>query len=312
MAGIEIIRERVAVAGEKGGITKTNDAIAIAIAAAERLAPLGERVLVVDLDPQAAASRRLGAFKQPVPTTLDHIILGKYNGHLAGAVVRDVGGIPGLDLLASDKAMSDVEMKLFQAQPREGYIEFMLDELDKELVERGQPGGLAQWAKIIIDCPPNLRGLLCINGLWMADRVVTPYSVLEEGSIDSLYQTVEEVAEVRLMRERAARAFKGAEIDGCPSMAFVVVTCVKGKDGSGMSAASRHLYDSLPEIAQAAGVPIASTIIPYTEHSRGADWAQVPLLRYASSCAASIALRRLAVELFPDLATRDDEAEAVA
>ena len=159
---------------QKGGVGKTTTAINLGA----YLAKFGQRVLVVDLDPQANATSCLGVDKATVGG-------GTYEALLGG------GAIPfillnerlNLALLPSSPALAGAEVELVEELARESRLKKAIDPL------------LDRYDYILIDCPPSL-GLLTINGLVAAkDGVLVPvqceYLALE--GLGMLTQTIERV-----------------------------------------------------------------------------------------------------------------------
>src|SRR5271156_6220726 len=102
-------RPRVlAMANQKGGVGKTTTAINLGTA----LAAVGEKVLILDIDPQGNASTGLGVLRgQRKTTAYDVIVMG---ASIADAAVPTA--LPGLDLVPSDPDLSGVELELAGAQ----------------------------------------------------------------------------------------------------------------------------------------------------------------------------------------------------
>lgn len=160
---------------QKGGVGKTTTAINLAA----YLAKLGQRVLVVDLDPQANATSSLGVDKQAVQGSTYEAILNEdtpvgfilYNERLQ------------LSILPSSPALAGAEVELVEESGREFRLRSALDSLDDK------------YDYILIDCPPSL-GLLTVNGLVAAeDGVLVPvqceYLALE--GLGQLTQTIQRV-----------------------------------------------------------------------------------------------------------------------
>jgi len=143
----------IAIANQKGGVGKTTTTINLGVA----LVALGHRVLLVDLDPQAALSYGVGIQADKLARTIYDVLSDP--GQKAIALVCTVR--QGLDVLPANIDLAAAEIELIATMSRETILKEALAPL------------AAQYDYILIDCGPNL-GLLTINALTAADTVLIP------------------------------------------------------------------------------------------------------------------------------------------
>jgi len=164
-----------AIANQKGGVGKTTTAINLATA----LALAGQRVLVIDLDPQGNASTGLGVDRNNRARGTYAMLVDDAE---PASVVQHTE-IEGLDIIPADPDLAGAEIELVAVEARE----FRL----REAVRKLQPRG---YTHVVIDCPPSL-GLLTLNGLVAATAVVVPlqceFFALE--GISQLIRTIDRV-----------------------------------------------------------------------------------------------------------------------
>ena len=139
-----------AVANQKGGVGKTTTAVNVGACLAEA----GERVLLVDLDPQANATSGLGLRANGVST---HDLLD-------GAPLHEIArpsGLPNLDVVM---AKSDLATAAVELSAREGGERYLAEAL---------VGELEPYSFVFLDCPPSF-GPLTVNALAAATRALVP------------------------------------------------------------------------------------------------------------------------------------------
>ena len=160
---------------QKGGVGKTTTTINLGA----YLAQLGQRVLVVDLDPQANATSCLGVDKSNVQSGTYEALLG--DTKIAASILLNER--LKLSLLPSSPSLAGAEVELVDELARESRLRKAILQIKD------------RYDYILIDCPPSL-GLLTVNGLMAAmDGVIVPvqceYLALE--GLGQLTQTIERV-----------------------------------------------------------------------------------------------------------------------
>ena len=143
----------IAVANQKGGVGKTTTAVNLSAALADK----GERVLLVDVDPQGNATTGAGIDKQGVERCI-------YDVLLKSASIADVVRPTSVERLMVAPAtlnLAGAEVELVAALSREQRLRAALEPV------------LGEYDRIVVDCPPSL-GLLTLNGLAAADALVIP------------------------------------------------------------------------------------------------------------------------------------------
>ncbi len=165
------MQQILAVVNEKGGTGKTTTAVNVAAAFAER----GLRILVVDLDPQAAASAWLGVH-EPDDVLADALM---DDALLATAVVPS--NVPGVEVIGATRRLAAAEVHLAREPGGNGILRQAL---------AGLPSN--RWDLVLLDCPPTL-GQLSVAALTAATHVLIPVeaSIGASRALPQILKTVE-------------------------------------------------------------------------------------------------------------------------
>ena len=245
------------VANQKGGVGKTTTAINLGTA----LAAVGERVLLIDSDPQGNASTGLGVGRAQRRHTLYDVLLGERP--LLDSVVKT--SVPGLDLVPSDPDLSGVELELGQQARRSFKLRDALSPLRQAKA----------YTYVLIDCPPSLN-LLTVNAMAAADAVLVPLQC-EFFALEGLSQLMRTIDLVRGSLNPAL------EIQG------VVLTMFDRRNSLSQQVAN--------DVRGHFGETVYQTVIPRNVRVSEAPSFGKPALVYDLKCAGSQAYLKLAREV---------------
>lgn len=166
----------ITIANQKGGVGKTTTAINLATA----LAAIGERVLIIDLDPQGNASTGLGIDRKARSVS-------SYDLLVDGASISTVAietAVPNLHIVPSTMDLLGVEMEIAQAPDRVFRLKRALQAADS-----------LAYSYILVDCPPSFN-LLTMNAMTAAHSVLVPLQC-EFFALEGLSQLLETVDQIR-------------------------------------------------------------------------------------------------------------------
>ena len=162
------------VANQKGGVGKTTTTVNLAAG----LAQIGQRVLIVDLDPQGNATMGSGVDKRTLTHSVYDVLLEEAS--IAETRVRSPKG--GYDVVGANRELAGAEIELVTLERRDRRLKTALEPV------------AAEYDFVLIDCPPSLS-LLTLNGLTCAHGVIVPmqceYFALE--GLTDLVNTVKQV-----------------------------------------------------------------------------------------------------------------------
>lgn len=244
----------VAMANQKGGVGKSTTAINLAAS----LAFQGERVLIIDLDPQGNATSGLGIERGQIQQSIYDVLLRE----IAAEDVVEPTSVRNLFVLPARIELAGAEIELVPVFSREMRLKNALKPI------------LDSYDFCFIDCPPSL-GLLTVNALAAADEVMIPIQC-EYYALEGLSQLLRNIDLVR------ANLNPGIEVAG------VVLTMYDGR--------TKLSKDVADQVREHFGDRAYRTIVPRSVRLSEAPSYGEPIEAFDPMSRGAIAYRELAKE----------------
>ena len=251
----------LALANQKGGVGKTTTAINLGTA----LAAIGERVLIVDLDPQGNASTGLGIDRRSRSCSTYDVLIGE--APLRDAVVPTA--VPRLHIAASTMDLSGLELELGSARDRA----FRLRNAITALNTNATPD--TDYTYVLIDCPPSLN-LLTVNAMAASNAILVPLQC-EFFALEGLSQLLQTVEQVR------------TTLNPNLSIHGIVLTMFDSRNNLSNQVVA--------DVRQFMGAKVYNTMIPRNVRISEAPSYGKPVLVYDLKCVGSEAYLKLATEV---------------
>jgi len=250
----------LALANQKGGVGKTTTAINLGTA----LAAIGERVLIIDLDPQGNASTGLGIDRRNRECSTYDVMVGE--AQLRDSILHTA--VPRLHIAPSTMDLSGLELEISTARDRAYRLRNAITALNSG-------DAASDYTYVLVDCPPSLN-LLTVNAMAASNAILVPlqceFFALE--GLSQLIKTVEQVRET-LNPDLTIHGIVLTMFDSRNNLSNQVVADVREFMG-------RKVYD---------------TVIPRNVRISEAPSYGKPVLVYDLKCVGSEAYLRLATEI---------------
>jgi chromosome partitioning protein len=253
----------LALANQKGGVGKTTTAINLGTA----LAAIGERVLIVDLDPQGNASTGLGIQQKSRKVSTYDVLTGLAD--LRQAVLDTA--VPGLSVAPSTLDLLGLELEIAAEKDRAYRLRKAIWELHGSFLNARQDG----FTYVLVDCPPSLN-LLTINAMAAADAVLVPLQC-EFFALEGLSQLLKTVDQVRM------------SLNPSLSIHGIVLTMFDPRNNLSTQV--------VQDVRKFMGSKVYETIIPRNVRVSEAPSHGKPVLLYDLKCTGAQAYLRLASEI---------------
>lgn len=252
----------LALANQKGGVGKTTTAINLGTA----LAAIGEKVLIVDLDPQGNASTGLGIDRKARKLSTYDVLYGD-------ASLREVAlptAVPRLHVAPSTLDLLGLELEIAQTKDRTHRLRAAVDHLANALAQPDEA-----YTYVLVDCPPSLN-LLTLNAMTAADAILVPLQC-EFFALEGLTQLLSTVEQVR------------RTLNPNLSIHGVVLTMVDDRNNLSNQVAR--------DVRAHMGSKVYETVIPRNVRVSEAPSFGKPVLLYDLKCRGSQAYMKLASEI---------------
>jgi chromosome partitioning protein len=251
----------LSLANQKGGVGKTTTAINLGTA----LAAIGERVLIVDLDPQGNASTGLGIDRRNRSVSTYDVLIGE--APLRDAVV--VTAVPRLHIAASTMDLSGLELELGATRDRAFRLRDAIAALNTNATQD------TDYTYVLIDCPPSLN-LLTVNAMAASDAILVPLQC-EFFALEGLSQLLQTVEQVR------------STLNPNLSIHGIVLTMFDSRNNLSNQVVA--------DVRQFMGAKVYNTMIPRNVRISEAPSYGKPVLVYDLKCVGSEAYLKLATEV---------------
>ena len=243
----------IAIINQKGGVGKTTTAVNLSAL----LGAMGQRVLMIDLDPQGNTTSGLGM--EVDDKSIYEVIMGR----MKLTDVMEETEFKNLSIAGSDVRLANAELELVEVEKREYRLKTAVQSVQQD------------FDFIFIDCPPSL-GLLTINALGAADSVLIP--------IQCEYYALEGVASLMNTISRVKKTINPhLEIEG------VLLTMLDGRTNLGLQV--------VDEVKKHFKKQVYATVIPRSVRLGEAPSHGEPHNRYAKRSAGCVAYVNLAKEV---------------
>jgi chromosome partitioning protein len=261
MTDMHLAPRVLALANQKGGVGKTTTAINLGTA----LAATGEKVLIVDLDPQGNASTGLGIDRRSRNRSTYDVLTREIP--IRDAILETA--VPRLSIVPSTMDLSGLELEIAHERDRAYRLRDALAGLN------ATPNGGTEYSYVLVDCPPSLN-LVTVNAMAAAHSILVPLQC-EFFALEGLSQLLKTVEQVRTSLN------PGLTIHG------IVLTMYDARNNlSGQVVA---------DVRSFMGEKVYDTMIPRNVRISEAPSYGKPVLLYDLKCVGSQAYVRLASEI---------------